>query len=577
MKIIKLLAEKNIIDKDKVAQLEAQAKANSSSEEEVLLSQNIIDEASLFSLKSEALQIPLRQIDVATIPLKILELIPEDSAKYYKMVPLSRHDAMLEIGMVYPDDLNAKEALKFLSRQGNFSYQISLIVPTVFEAIIKRYRDLKGETTKALADLEEEIEKKKERAGAGGLVPGRFSEDTPVTKLVAVILRTAVDGGASDIHVEATKENVRVRFRSLGELHSSLALPLKAHQAIVARIKILANMRIDETRIPQDGRFSAMIDNTDIDFRVSTFPTALGEKVAIRVLDPSRGLKTFEELGLEGANLLKIKEAVKRPYGLILATGPTGSGKTTTLYAVLNSLNKEGVNIVSLEDPVEYVMEGVNQSQIRPEIGYDFASGLREILRQDPDIIMVGEVRDKEAATLVIHAALTGHIVLSTLHTNNALGVVPRLLDIGIDKYLIPATLSIAMSQRLIRRLCDDCKYKEKPSKAARDLIEKEASSFTLDLKKRVDPLLGAETFMLFRPKGCGSCGKSGYSSRIGIFEVLVMTEELAQIILENPSEAQIAKEAKRQGMITMRQDGIVKALDGLTTIEEIVRATEEE
>ncbi len=575
MNIIRVLAEKNIIDKDKAAELEALSKSSSLSEEDVVLSSNVIDEASLFSLKSEALQIPLRQIDPSEISLKILELIPEDSAKYYKMVPLSRREAVLEIGMVYPEDLNATEALKFLARQGNFSYQVSLITPSFFESVIKRYRGLKGETVKALADLEQEIEEKKGQKAPGGSVLGRFAEEAPVTKLVAVILRTAVEGGASDIHIEATKENVRVRFRSLGELHSSLFVPLKVHQAIVSRIKILSNIRIDETRIPQDGRFSTVVDDKNIDFRVSTFPTALGEKVAIRVLDPTRGLKTFEELGLEGNNLAKIKEAIKKPYGLILATGPTGSGKTTTLYAILRTLNKEGVNIVSLEDPVEYVMEGVNQSQVKPEIGYDFASGLREILRQDPDIIMIGEVRDKETAGLVVHAALTGHIVLSTLHTNNALGAIPRLLDMGVDRYLIPSTLSIAMSQRLIRRLCDDCKQKEKPLKAIYDLILKEVLSLPPDLKKRIDLLLTEKEFMLFQPKGCKSCGQTGYSSRIGIFEVLSMTDELEQIILLNPSEQQIAKEAKRQGMVTMRQDGIVKVLDGLTTIEEVLRATD--
>ncbi|MDP2637297.1 MAG: GspE/PulE family protein, partial [bacterium] len=348
--------------------------------------------------------------------------------------------------MVSPEDAAAKDALKFLARQGNFIYTVSLISFSTFEALLRQYRNLKGEMTEALEALQKEVhEKLGEEGEAKGRTLARLVEEAPVTKMVAVILRTAVEGQASDIHIEPTKDQVRVRFRFLGELHASLFLPKKIHEAILSRVKILSNMRIDETRTPQDGRFSAPIEGVSIDFRVSTFPTALGEKVAIRVLDPQKGLKKFEDLGLSGSNLAKVKAAIKKPYGLVLSTGPTGSGKTTTLYAVLQLLNREGVNIVSIEDPVEYLVEGINQSQVRPEIGYDFASGLRQILRQDPNVIMVGEIRDKETASLVIHAALTGHIVLSTLHTNNATGVIPRLIDMGIDRYLIPSTLSIAV------------------------------------------------------------------------------------------------------------------------------------
>ena len=340
----------------------------------------------------------------------------------------------------------------------------------------------------------------------------------------------------------------------------------------------MANLKIDEARVPQDGRFSASIDEKIIDFRVSTFPTALGEKVAIRVLDPAAGLRSFEELGLEGTNLSWVKEAIQRAYGLILVTGPTGSGKTTTLYAILRQLNKEGVNIVSLEDPVEYLIESINQSQVRPEIGYDFPQGLRQILRQDPDVIMVGEVRDKETASLVIHSSLTGHIVLSTLHTNNVIGVIPRLLDMGVDRYLISPSLSLAVSQRLVRRLCDQCKGKQEPAKEIADLISKELDKAPLHMQKRAAIVLGVgvKAMFVFAPKGCKACGGSGFSGRIGIFEVLKMTQELQEIILKDPSESNIAKEAKRQGMATMRQDGVLKVLDGVTTIEEVLRETEE-
>src|SRR3989338_6978029 len=483
------------------------------------------------------------------------------------------------MGMVYPEDPQAQEALKFLARQGNFSPRISLILLSTFESVLRAYRSLKTGGTQALQELEEEIKRGWEQNALSGLAElQRLVEEAPITKMVAVILRNAVEGKASDIHIEPTKDSLRVRFRLLGELYSSLVLPKRTHQAIISRVKILANLKIDETRVPQDGRFSASIDEKTIDFRVSTFPTALGEKVAIRVLDPEAGLKSFEELGLEGTSLSWVKEAIQRAYGLILVTGPTGSGKTTTLYAILRQLNKEGVNIVSLEDPVEYLIEGMNQSQIRPEIGYDFPQGLRQILRQDPDVIMVGEGRDTQTSSLVIHSALTGHIVLYTLHTNNVIGVIPRLLDMGVDRYLISPSLSLAVSQRLVRRLCDQCKGKQEPAKEIADLISKELDKAPLHMQKRAAIVLGVgvKAMFVFAPKGCKACGGSGFSGRIGIFEVLKMTQELQEIILKDPSESNIAKEAKRQGMATMRQDGVLKVLDGVTTIEEVLRETEE-
>lgn len=367
----------------------------------------------------------------------------------------------LQVGMVYPEDFKSQEALKFLARQQNFVYQVFLITSTNFNELLKQYRNLKGEVGTALEELKEEIKKEKGIIKTEELE--RLAEEAPISKIVAVILRQALEGDASDIHIEPTKEKLRVRFRFLGTLHSSIILPLKIHPAVIARIKILSNLKIDETRVPQDGRFSTKINGKNIDFRVSTFPTALGEKVALRVLDPSIGFKKFEDLGLRGRNLQAVKEAVIKPYGLILATGPTGSGKTTTLYSILQLLNKEGTNIVTLEDPIEYFLEGVNQSQIKPEIGYDFGTGLRQILRQDPNIIMVGEIRDEETASLVTNAALTGHIVLSTLHTNNSLGVIPRLIDLGVKPYLIPSTLSVAIAQRLVRTLCPECKKRLSP------------------------------------------------------------------------------------------------------------------
>src|SRR3990167_139386 len=435
MDILKLLVAKHLLSKEQADQVKTEMETSGDRAEEVLLTKHLIDEELLFQNKAEALNVFYKRINPDEVPLKVLELIPVDSAKYYRMVPVAKEDGSLEIGMVYPEDTQAQEALQFLARGSSFSYRVVLITPTIFDRLMHQYRNLQSEVKKALEELDEELKQQDKKAGVGsrarmGEEGNRIVEEAPVTKMVAVILRNAVEGDASDVHIEPLQDKVRVRFRFLGELHSSLFLPIKIQQAIVARIKILASMKIDETRIPQDGRFSTQVGGRNIDFRVATFPTPFGEKIAIRVLDPKSAFKDFEDLGISGANLARIKKASKRPFGLILVSGPTGSGKSTTLYAVLRSLNKESVNIVSLEDPVEYFIEGVNQSQIHPDIGYDFASGLRQILRQDPNIIMVGEVRDNETAKLVIHAALTGHVVLSTLHTNNSVGVIPRLLDI---------------------------------------------------------------------------------------------------------------------------------------------------
>ena len=562
MNLLQTLIQRNLLSSGAAVEVQEEATHSQKLIEEVLLEKKLIEEELLFTIKSEGLKAPLRSVAEKDIPLKVLELIPEDAASYYRMVPLAKRQGVVEVGMVAPEDAKAKEALNFLSRQGGFSFQVALLSVSQFAAIMRHYKNQKNEIGQALGELQEEIKEEKGKDQTQKLT--RLVEEAPVTKVVAVILRNAVEGKASDIHIEPTKDKLRVRFRMLGELYSSLFLPKRIHQAVVSRIKILSNLKIDEQRIPQDGRFSAVIDEKSIDFRVSTFPTALGEKVAIRVLDPEVGLKNFDELGLEGFNLEKTQAALKRPFGLILVTGPTGSGKTTTLYAMLKSINKESLNIVSLEDPVEYLMEGVNQSQIRPDIQYDFAQGLRQVLRQDPDVIMVGEVRDKDTASLVVHAALTGHIVLSTLHANNAFGVILRLLDMGVDKYLVPSTLSIAISQRLVRRLCDNCKERIEPKKEMRELILRELKKIPAGKEKSVSVHLATrgEDIHLFIAKGCKECGAAGYIGRIGLFEVLSMTSELSDIVLVTPSEANIETQRIRKGMITLRQHGVLKAID---------------
>jgi len=426
-----------------------------------------------------------------------------------------------------------------------------------------------------LEELETEI-KKEEKVGQKKIKATeleRVVEEAPISKVVAVILRHAVDGNASDIHIEPGREKLRVRFRLDGILHSSIFLPLRILPAIVARIKILSNLKIDETRVPQDGRFSTKVGDRNIDFRVSSFPTTLGEKVAIRILDPGERKADFKGMGIIGRNLETIERALKKPYGMILATGPTGSGKTTTLYAILGLFNKDEVNIMTLEDPVEYFIEGVNQSQVKPEIGYSFSSGLRYTLRQDPDILMVGEIRDEETASLSIHAALTGHILLSTLHTSNTLGVIPRLIDMGIQPFLLPPTLSLAIAQRLVRKLCVHCKKKIKANKETRKILLREIENFPPAVKADVKL---DKTFYIHEPVGCKRCNNAGYSGRIGVYEILEMTDQLSKLILTKPSEAQIGEEANRQGMLKMKQDGILKVLEGITSLEEVLRVAEE-
>jgi len=554
--------------------LKMEAKESNKAIEEIILKEKILSEEALFKLKSQLLKIPLKQIIPGKISPEVLELIPKESAQYYKIIPLKKGKDSFEVGMVYPEDNQAQEALKFLARQGKLSYSFSLITLSDFKKCLERYRVPQREMKRALEMLETEIKAE----GKEGVVIKeeefkRLVEEAPIIKMVSVILRQAVEGKASDIHIEPTRDNLKVRYRLDGILHPSLFLPMKAHPAIVARVKILSSLKIDETRIPQDGRFSTKIEGRNIDFRVSTFPTTLGEKVVLRVLDPEKGLKSLKELGLNKENLNKIERFLGRPYGMILATGPTGCGKTTTLYALLRMLNIEGVNIVTLEDPVEYFMAGISQSQVRPEIDYTFAKGLRQILRQDPDIIMVGEIRDEETAELAVHAALTGHLVFSTLHTNNALDVIPRLIDMGIKPFLISPSLTLALSQRLIRVLCPHCKKKVKASAKARKFILETIKKIPATSRRRIKV---PEPFYIFEAKGCAKCNSKGYSGRSGIFELIEMTDELSEIIVRLPTRAKILEEARRQGMISMKEDGVLKVLEGITSIEEIMRVIEE-
>jgi len=580
MNIIQILLKQKIIDKQEGDKLIQEAQRLGKDQEEFLIEKKIIPEEQLFNLKSKALNIPLKKLNTEEVPQDPLSIIPKEAIEFYKVVPLKIdvQKSILTVGMVYPESSQAGEALKFLARQQKLSLEIFLITLSDFKKYFEKLQAPEKEVANALEKLEKEFGSVQDKAvfesvSTAPSNQGVFIEEAPVIRMVAVVLRQAVEGKASDIHIEPTVDSLRIRYRMDGILYSSLNLPLKVHPAIVARIKILSRLKIDENRVPQDGRFSTKIGNKRVDFRVATFPTTLGEKVVIRVLDSNDGLKKLEDLGLVGRNHDVLMRMIKKPYGMILVTGPTGSGKTSTLYTTMRILNREQVNIVTLEDPVEYSMNGVNQSQVRPEIDYTFSKGLRQILRQDPNIIMVGEIRDEETASLAVNAALTGHLVLSTLHANNATSAIPRLFDMGIKPFLLSPTLSVVISQRLLRVLCPHCKEKLVIDAKTKEYLQEKLKAIPQATK---DAFNIKNDHQIFTPKGCSKCNGNGYSGRIGIFEVLEMTAELSDAIVKDSSEKAIVGEAKRQGMITMEEDGVLKALQGITSLQEIMRVAEE-
>lgn len=537
--------------------------------EDALLAAGIAPE-SLKVYAGEYYQVPPFDVPAEfNISSEILTYIPEESALHYGIVPLMIEDGVLMVGSSDPDSIQVREALNFISTQHNLPYKLVYCLPAEILKLQQLYANLKGEVTDALSTLETELDgeiAKNSETGdeAEKALTDHIKEDAPVTKIVATILRYAVDGKASDIHVEPTEKKVVVRFRVDGILQMSLELPKNVQMAVAARIKILSSMRLDERRKPQDGRFSATFDGRKIDFRVSILPTSYGEKVVMRILDNEKGVRTLEEVGVTGHVLSAIKRMLNEPYGIILISGPTGSGKSTTLYAMLSELDKLSKNVLSLEDPVEYDIPGVSQSQIRPEIGYTFAAGLRAALRQDPDIIMVGEIRDKETAQLAIQAALTGHLVLSTIHTNNSIGVIPRLIDMGVDPYLIAPTLKLAIAQRLSRRIKEGTGLEKPVSKSLQLMIDESFSTVPEVFKDRIPT---GTTVVHPQPSpGCAT----GMRGRVAIMEVLEINEAIQEMILKSASEEQIYDEARKHGFLTMKEDAIKKALDHIIPFEEM-------
>ena len=499
------------------------------------------------------------------------------------LIPIKLEDNILHVAMADPLD---SQVIQFLQQKTEKRIQ-AYIAPasTIERTISEQYaHSLSSDVNAALKETgsaEPKVEK------IDKAIKEDIIRDAPVAKIVGTILEYGLKSRASDIHIEPLEDRTRIRYRIDGILTEKLSLPKKVHDAVVSRVKILSEMKIDEKRIPQDGRFNFKMEDYEVDLRVSTLPTVHGEKIVMRLLRKTGGVPSLQDLGLRGTALKNFEAQVVKPHGIILITGPTGSGKTTTLYSVLTKINTTSVNIITLEDPVEYQIAGVNQVQINPQAGLTFASGLRAFLRQDPNIIMVGEIRDRETAELAIQAALTGHLVFSTIHTNSAAGALPRLLDMGGEPFLIASSVNAIEGQRVVRKICQACKEElTPPSEVIEDLQNVLGTLYSAALERGVDSTLeGVITNKnqttknkpsIFKGKGCSECGGTGYKGRIGIYEVLVVSEKIGKLILEHSPASKIEQQAKEEGMITMKQDGYLKVLEGLTTLEEVLRVAQE-
>lgn len=583
MNILTLLADKGILSPKQAGAFADEVRASGRGVEDILHKAGISQDE-ILKAKGEQYGLPIRDLGETKVPFEVLRYIPEESAIYYGLAPLSIENGVLEVGLVDPDNIEARDALNFISSKAGLPYKIFIITETDFASIVKQYRGLTGEVGKALNELESELDA--DTKGEKGAYSGEaeienvgksediiekkedgsttITEDAPVTKIVATVLRYAIEGGASDIHIESMSDHSRVRFRIDGSLTTSLTLPTKVHPAVVARIKVLSNMKLDEKRKPQDGRFSAHVDGQKVDLRVSTFPTYYGEKVVMRILGLSVKAWSLDSMGFSARDLELVRNAIKKPYGMILISGPTGSGKSTTLYAMLNEVDREHHNVLSLEDPIEYNIDGVSQSQVKPEIGYSFAAGLRTTLRQDPDIIMVGEIRDKETAQLAVQAALTGHLVLSTIHTNNAAGIIPRLLDMGVDPFLIPPTLILGIAQRLVRTLCPNGGEKVEVTASLSEMLTQEFADLPEEHKKKLPPMTH-----VYRAKSTPDC-PNGTRGRAAVFELMEMTPELEKAILAHSPEEVIFDISRKSGMLTMKEHAIIKSIAGQVPFEEV-------
>ncbi|MEK7618349.1 MAG: GspE/PulE family protein [Patescibacteria group bacterium] len=569
------LVQNGFLSAQVLADLQASQKQTGQSIFDLLLSKKLLDEEDFTRAKAAFFNIPYVDLRKSLVPEYILSLIPRESVNFYNIVPFEKKDRVLKVAITDPSNLAALEALEFLGQKQNLQIQLFLTSQLSADTVIGRKKNLKKVVGKALVDIqkkEEDTHRTEAFAIKEKTVKTEVIEEAPIIKIVDVILSNAIEANASDIHIEPSEKDIRVRYRIDGILHTSLMLPKSVHPAIITRIKILTSLKIDESRLPQDGRFHVDLTKKSVDLRVSILPLIYGEKVVMRILDKSSKAPTLEDLGFRSTALTWVKDNIKKTHGIFLITGPTGSGKSTTLYAILTMLNTTSVNIVTLEDPIEYFIPGVNQSQTNPDIGLTFAAGLRSILRQDPNIVMVGEIRDKETAELAVHAALTGHLVFSTLHTNNSIGAMPRLIDMGIEPFLLSASINVVAAQRLVRKICPYCVKESLLPQVFVQEVKKELATVPAPYLENIDK----NNLKCFKGEGCEKCGHTGYQGRMGIFEVLPLTTEVQDLVLSKTAAYKIYELANKMGMITMKQDGIIKVLKGETTMDEIIRVTTE-
>jgi type IV pilus assembly protein PilB len=538
--------------------------------EQALVGARYVPEKDYCEVMAEVFGLEFRDLENWQLSEETKALLPPETIKSYKVLPIELlEDGTFVFALLNAQDIRAAEAIQFYAVGKGWNARQVIVPPGQIQKHLK-IGGVGTEVTEFVAqiDTKKSREVAKETEDLKEVIKG-----APVARMLTAIMRNAVEQHASDIHIEPYGEECRVRYRIDGILRSVLTLPASINSALIARVKVLSNLKLDETRVPQDGRIRQVYAEKKIDFRISTLPVIDNEKVVLRILDTTKGAPTLEDLGFRKEHVSMIMEEIRKSHGMFLVTGPTGSGKSTTLFSCLNLLNNEGVNISTLEDPVEYYIQGVNQSQVRPQIGYTFATGLRSLLRQDPNVIMVGEIRDRETAELAIHASLTGHLMFSTLHTNDAFGIVSRLIDMGVEPFLLAATINVGIAQRLARKICDHCKEQQEVDPLILNQLKLEMKDIpAVYFENGVRP----EQPKFFYGKGCSQCKNTGYFGRLSIVEMLVFTLNARRLVEKGFPAKEVEEEAKAQNMIRLRQDAILKALDGVTSIEEILRLSQE-
>lgn len=586
--IEKILRQGEVISESQLAELKMEAERTHHSLQTIILEHRVLSEAQLGQKIGEYINVPFVTIEPKDIPDDVLKRIPEHIARQYNVVLFAADDnGVLSLAMEDPDDV---QALNFIQKEIGYNIKVFLATKNNILDCLENYRGNITDELDEVVSIQSGAE-----SDSQNVSEEEISENSPIAQTVNLLLEYAIKSGASDIHIEPREDFVQVRYRIDGVLKEVNKLPRNVQGALVSRIKILSNLKIDERRVPQDGRFKIKVSGKQYALRVSTLPIADGEKIVMRILDESNQAVALDSLGYWGLSLSTLKDAMAQPNGMILVTGPTGSGKSTSLFSVLSELNTPDVNISTIEDPVEYKIPGVNQTQTNSKAGMTFASGLRALLRQDPNIIMVGEIRDGETANLGVQAALTGHLVFSTLHTNNAATCLPRLLDMGIEPFLIASTVKAVIGQRLVRRLCMHCRQQYVPDAGELAYIVqmfnlKQGSMqrlHALEQQAAADkiggntPLGSTDVTIQYlwrpNPEGCDECGHNGFKGRVGIYEVLGISIPIQKMITANATSNEIQQQAITEGMVTMQTDGFVKSLRGVTTLEEVLRATREQ